>query len=142
MLPSGTAVIVLIIMAKLMSGTGQTMVMADGIARTFKTAYVILAPLIGLLGTFMTGSNMSSNILFGDFQLTTAQLLKLDSAMILAAQSAGESIGSSLSPSNIALGTAAAGNPGSEGKIMKTMIPVTVPALLLIGGILLAYQIM
>lgn len=142
MLPSGTAVIVLIIMAKLMSGTGQTMVMADGIARTFKTAYVILAPLIGLLGTFMTGSNMSSNILFGDFQLTTAQLLKLDSAMILAAQSAGGSIGSSLSPSNIALGTAAAGKPGSEGKIMKTMIPVTVPALLLIGGILLAYQIM
>ena len=54
------------------------MVLANGIASVLGEVYVILAPFVGLLGTFMTGSNMSSNILFGGFQMTTANLLGVD----------------------------------------------------------------
>ncbi len=73
-MPSGISIIGLVIMSKIMDGTGQTTVLANGIANVMGKVYVILAPFVGLLGTFMTGSNMSSNILFGGFQMTTANL--------------------------------------------------------------------
>lgn len=132
-MPSGIAVIGLVIMSKLMSGTGQTVVLANGIAEVLGKAYVILAPFVGLLGTFMTGSNMSSNILFGDFQMTTASLLKVDAATVLGAQSAGGAIGSAVSPSKIILGTTTANILGREGEVLKKILSVTVPATIAIG---------
>lgn len=135
-MPSGIAVIGLVIMSKIMDGTGQTVVLANGIAGVLGKIYVILAPFVGLLGTFMTGSNMSSNILFGGFQMTTAKLLKVNVAAILGAQSAGGCIGSAVSPSKIILGTTTAGILGKEGEVMKKLIAITVPATIVIGVIL------
>lgn len=135
-MPSGIAVIGLVIMSKIMDGTGQTVVLANGIANVLGKIYVILAPFVGLLGTFMTGSNMSSNILFGGFQMTTANLLKVNSAAILGAQSAGGAIGSAVSPSKIILGTTTAGILGREGEVLKKIIVITVPATIVIGAIL------
>ena len=132
-MPSGIAIIGLVIMSKIMGGTGQTSVLADGIARGLGKTYVILAPLVGMVGSFMTGSNMSSNILFGEFQVTTANLLHLNQAPILGAQTAGGSIGSAISPSNIILGTTTAGILGSEGKVLKRIIPFTTIMTLAIG---------
>lgn len=132
-MPSGIAVIGLVIMSKIMGGTGQTMVLADGIARILGKAYVILAPVVGMIGSFMTGSNMSSNILFGDFQVTTANLLHLDKAAFLGAQTAGGAIGSAISPSKIILGTTTAGILGSEGQVLKKIIPITLTTTLVIG---------
>ena len=131
--PSGIAVIGLIIMSKIMSGTGQTVVLANGISSVLGKAYVIFAPFVGLLGTFMTGSNMSSNILFGDFQMTTSNMLGVNSAAVLGAQSTGGAIGSAISPSKIILGTTTAQILGSEGKVMKKLLIVTVPTTLIIG---------
>ena len=119
--------------SKIMGGTGQTSVLADGIARVLGKTYVILAPLVGMVGSFMTGSNMSSNILFGEFQVTTANLLHLNQAPILGAQTAGGSIGSAISPSNIILGTTTAGILGSEGQVLKRIIPFTTIMTLAIG---------
>lgn len=135
-MPSGIAVIGLVIMSKIMDGTGQTVVLANGIADVLGNIYVILAPFVGLLGTFMTGSNMSSNILFGGFQMTTANLLNVNPAAILGAQSAGGAIGSAVSPSKIILGTTTANILGSEGEVLKRIIAVTVPATIIIGLIL------
>lgn len=135
-MPSGIAVIGLVIMSRIMSGTGQTVVLANGIANVLGRAYVVFAPFVGLLGTFMTGSNMSSNILFGDFQLTTANLLGVNAPAVLGAQSAGGAIGSAISPSKIILGTTTANILGSEGSVMKKIMTVTVPGTILIGAIL------
>lgn len=134
-MPSGIAIIGLVMMSKIMGGTGQTVVLANGIANMLGKVYIILAPFVGLLGTFMTGSNMSSNILFGGFQMTTAKLLHVNTAAILGAQSAGASIGCVSSPSNIVLGTTTANILGSEGKILKRIIVITLPATILIGMI-------
>ena len=119
-------------------GTGQTEVLANGIASVLGKVYVILSPFIGLLGSFMTGSNMSSNILFAGFQSTTAHLLDVNSSIVLGAQSAGGSIGSAISPSNIVLGTTTANILGSEGNVLKKIIVITVPAALVIGVLVLA----
>lgn len=131
--PSGISVIGLVIMSKLMSSTGQTVVLANGIANVLGKVYVVLAPFVGLLGTFMTGSNMSSNILFGDFQMTTSNLLQVDPAPVLGAQSTGGAIGSAVSPSKIILGTTTANILGKEGEVMKKIIGITVPAAIVVG---------
>lgn len=135
-MPSGIAVIGLVIMSRIMSGTGQTVVLANGIADVLGKRYVILAPFVGLLGTFMTGSNMSSNILFGDFQMTTAGLLHVNAPAVLGAQSAGGAIGSAISPSKIILGSTTANILGKEGVVMKKIITVTAPATILMGLLL------
>lgn len=134
-MPSGIAVIGLVIMSKIMDGTGQTVVLANGIANVLGKIYVILAPFVGLLGTFMTGSNMSSNILFGGFQTTTANLLQVDPNIVLGSQSAGGAIGSAVSPSKIILGTTTAGILGSEGNVLKKLLSITIPVTILIGVI-------
>lgn len=135
-MPSGIAIIGLIIMSKIMGGTGQTMVLADGIASILGKGYAVLAPVVGMIGSFMTGSNMTSNILFGDFQLTTANLLHMDASTILGAQTAGGAIGSAISPSKIILGTTTAGILGSEGQVLKKIIPITLVTTLFIGVII------
>lgn len=132
-MPSGMAVIGLVIMSKIMSGTGQTVVLSQGIAGVLGNKYLILAPFIGLLGTFMTGSNMSSNILFGDFQMTTSSLLGVNAPAVLGAQTAGGAIGAAVSPSKIILGTTTAGCLGKEGEVLKIMLTFTIPATIAIG---------
>lgn len=139
-LPSSLAVISLIIMSRIMSGTGQTEVLAQGVSNVLGSYYVIIAPFIGLLGSFITGSNMSSNILFANFQMTTSQIVGLNTHAILGAQTAGAGIGTSIAPGNIVLGTTTAGILGSEGKVLKKIIPFALGVASLYG--LLLYGLM
>lgn len=135
-MPSGMAVIGLVIMSKIMGGTGQTVVLSQGIANVLGSKYLLLAPFVGLLGTFMTASNMSSNILFGGFQVTTANLLNVSAPGVLGAQTAGGAIGSAVSPSKIILGTTTANILGREGEVLRIMLAITIPATILIGAFL------
>ena len=139
-MPSGSSVGGLVIMTRVMGVTGQTAVMAQGIANVLGKAYLILAPFVGLLGTFMTGSNMSSNILFGDFQVTTAKLLSVKEFATLSAQTAGGAIGAAVSPSKIILGTTTAGILGKEGDVLKKVMVSTIPAVIVIGLVVFLVQ--
>lgn len=140
-IPSSIAVLGFIMMSRVMGGTGQTIVLANGIANVLGPVYVIIAPVIGMLGAFMTSSNTASNILFGEFQLTTAKILNLDVAAILGAQTAGGAIGNTICPGNIILGTTTAGNLGSEGLILKKVLPLATTAAVIVGLILLVTQV-
>lgn len=135
-LPSGIALICLVVMSKIMDGTGQTIILANGITQVLGTIYVLLTPFVGMLGSFMTGSNMSSNILFGGFQVATAKILHISAPAMLGAQTAGGAIGSIISPSKILLGTTTADLLGSEGKVLREVFLIAIPAALLIGFIL------
>lgn len=137
-IPSSISVICFIAMSKIMSGTGQTTVMAQGIAGVMGEAYAALSSIVGLLGSFMTSSNMASNILFGSFQLTTAQVLGLNPAAILGAQTAGGAIGAAICPGNIVLGCTTAGIVGQEGKVLKKVLPITLAAAALVGVVMFA----
>lgn len=134
--PSSVALIGLIIMSKIMSGTGQTIVLATGVAKALDKAYVLLAPSIGLLGSFMTSSNMSSNILFGGFQKATSNILDLNEAAILGAQTAGGAIGNSIAPGSIILGTTTAGILGQEGNVLRKTLPIALTVAGICGLIL------
>ena len=130
-----------IVMSRIMGGTGMTVVLAEGIAGVFGPAYTWLAAVIGMLGAFMTSSNMASNILFAEFQLTTANILGLDPAGILGAQTAGGAIGNTICPGNIILGTTTAGILGKEGLVLKKVLPITVIAAVIVGGVLFITQV-
>ena len=90
-----------------------------------------------MLGSFITGSNMSSNILFGSFQMTTAELVGLQPAPILAAQTVGGSAGSLISPSKIVLGATTAGHPEMVGAIIRKLLPVALLFSLSSGAVVL-----
>lgn len=132
-IPPGLAILGFIIMSRIMGGTGQTYVLAQGIATTLGVSYVIFSPMVGLLGAFMTSSNMSSNILFGKFQLTIAELLGVNAAKIVAAQTAGGTVGTALTPGSVILGATTAGIMGQEGNILKKLLPIGSVLAIVIG---------
>lgn len=135
-IPSAVAVAAFIMMSRVMGGTGQTVVLARGIAQVLGRGYAVLAPVVGMLGSFMTSSNMASNILFAGFQLTTAKLLNFDPALILGAQTAGGAIGNTICPGNIILGATTAGILGREGIVLRRILPLTLAAAVIVGIIL------
>ncbi|MGB3159780.1 MAG: L-lactate permease [Carnobacterium sp.] len=130
------AIFSLLCLSRIMAGTGQTFIMAQGIAKVLKEKYVFIAPFIGLLGSFMTGSNLTSNILFSEFQLHVSEQIGLKTSFILGAQTAGGGIGTSIAPGNIILGTTTAGILGSEGRVLIKLIPYTLVAAAIFGVLL------
>jgi lactate permease len=71
----------------------------------------------------MTGSNTNSNVVFGQLQLRTAELLGYSVPLLLAAQTAGAAIISVLAPSKVVVGASTAGMGGKEGIILRRLIP-------------------
>ena len=122
--PATIAVILLICMSKVMGGTGQVLILAQGTAAATGPFYAIFAPFIGVLGAFMTSSCMASNILFGSFQQTMADILQMSPQVLLGAQTGGGSIGNVICPGNVLLGTTTAGILGKEGQLLKKLIPI------------------
>ncbi len=108
--------------ALLMEQSGMTAVIATGIGRAFQPVYPFLAPFIGLLGSFMTGSNTNSNVVFTGLQMQASQLLGLPAALILAAQTTGGALGTMLAPARIIVGCSTAGLVGQEGLVLKRTV--------------------
>ena len=80
--------------------------------------YPLCAPLIGALGTFVTGSGTSSEVLFGNVQLEAARAIGANEYWLVAANSLGTSAGKMLAPQSIAIGCAACGLSGKDGEIL------------------------
>lgn len=135
--PSALSVALLLMMSKVMGGSGQIEVLAQGTAAMAGSMYGLLAPAVGLLGAFMSSSNVSSNILFGQFQESMARLTGYSDVLMLAAQTAGAATGTMISPSKVLLGTTTAGIVGQEGEIIKRLIVPVLFVSLLIGLVVL-----
>jgi lactate permease len=95
--------------------------------------YPLIAPWIGALGAFMTGSNTNSNVMFASLQMHTAQLLGISVPVILAAQTAGAGVASVIAPAKIVVGTSTADLAGREGEVMSKMLPYIIILVLLIS---------
>lgn len=135
---STIAVIALVAMATVMQGAGQAEVLAQGVAAATGGFYGFLAPFIGVLGAFMTSSNLASNLLFGTFQETTAVTAGLDSSAVLGAQTAGGAVGNTIAPGNVLLGTTTAGILGREGDVLRITFPLGLLISAIIGVVVLS----
>lgn len=134
---STIAVVALVAMAAVMQGAGQAQVLAKGTALATGDFYAFLAPFVGLLGAFMTSSNLASNLLFGNFQASTAAAANLDKAAILGAQTAGGAVGNTVAPGNVLLGTTTAGILGREGDVLRITFPLALMICVVIGAVVL-----
>lgn len=128
-----TTVLILMIMALIMNNSGMIFIFAKGMANFSGKLFPVFSPFIGILGAFLTGSNTSSNVLFGAFQLNTAGLLDLSPVMISSTQSLGGSLGSAIAPAKILLGTSVVGILNKEGEIIKRCIGYTLSIGLIVG---------
>ena len=84
--------------------------------------FAFLSGLIGWLGVAVTGSDTSSNALFGALQVTAAKDAGLEPTLIAAANSSGGVLGKMISPQNLAIGAAAVGMAGQEGDLFRTVL--------------------
>jgi lactate permease len=81
----------------------------------------------------LTGSDTSSNALFCGLQRTTADQLRLDPALMAAANTAGGVTGKMVSPQSLSVATAAAGLPGQEGMLFRRAILHSIAQALLVA---------
>ncbi len=100
--------------------------------------YPVFVPLLGWVGTFLTGYGVASLMLFGDLQVHAAALLKVSAVHLAAGLTVGSSIGSISSPFKIAIAAPMCGAVGQEGLILRRTIPLGVAASLVIGMIMWA----
>ncbi len=81
--------------------------------------FPFFSPFLGWLGVFLTGSDTSSNALFGSLQANTANQLGLDPTLAVAANTTGGVTGKMISPQSIAVACAAVGLQGQESKLFR-----------------------
>ena len=94
--------------------------------------FPFVAPLLGWLGVFITGSDTSSNALFSNIQLQTARSLGLNPVLTVAANSSGGVAAKMLSPQSIAVATASTNLTGQEGRLFRFTILHSIGMVLLI----------
>jgi len=109
--------------AKIMGYAGMISTIASFFVGTLGSFYPLVAPLLGALGTFVTGSGTSSGVLFGNVQVQAAQSIGVDATWLAAANSLGTSAGKMLSPQSIAIGCASCNLTGKDGEILGRIAP-------------------
>ncbi len=93
--------------------------MAQGIAALAGRGFLFVSPFIGILGSFISGSNTVSNILFSSLQFETATILALPPVLIVALQVVGGGIGNMVCVNNVVAVCATLGIIGIEGRLIR-----------------------
>ena len=130
---SAITIVAIVALAKVMGYSGMIGVIAQILVLITGDFYPLIAPLIGALGTFVTGSDTSANVLFGGLQVEAANAIGMNPYWLAAANTAGATAGKMISPQSIAVATAATGIIGSEGKILQATLKVCAIYVIIIG---------
>lgn len=108
-------------LAYVMNQSGQTITLGLWAAGA-GAFFAFLSPMIGWLGVAVTGSDTSSNALFGALQVTAAKDAGVSQTLLAAANSSGGVLGKMISPQNLAIGAAAVGMAGQEGDLFRKVL--------------------
>jgi lactate permease len=108
-------------LAYVMNQSGQTITLGLWAAGA-GDFFAFLSSLIGWLGVAVTGSDTSSNALFGALQVTAANEAGMSPTLLAAANSSGGVLGKMISPQNLAIGAAAVGMAGQEGDLFRKVL--------------------
>ncbi len=108
-------------LAYVMNLSGQTITIGTWIAGT-GAAFAFLSPVLGWLGTAVTGSDTSANALFATLQQTAARQIGIDETLLVAANTSGGVVGKMISPQNLTIAATAVGLLGREADIFRKVI--------------------
>lgn len=139
--PTTVTILSLVGVAMVMTYSGMTFLLAQGLTGTVGALFPFLSPFLGLLGTVITGSNTNSNVLFGALQRDAANLLRMDPVLMAALQTAGGALGSMIAPAKVVLATVTTGLAGQEGRVMRVTAPYALAMTFLLGLIGLVSQL-
>ena len=114
-------VMAVLALAFVMNASGQTITLGTWMAGA-GGAFALLSPILGWLGTAVTGSDTSANSLFGALQVTAAARAGLSPVLMAASNSSGGVLGKMISPQNLAIGAAAVEMHGREGDLFRRVI--------------------
>jgi lactate permease len=123
-------------LAYVMNMSGQTTTLGTWAAGA-GAFFAFLSPIIGWFGTAVTGSDTSTNSLFGGLQVAAAHKSGLSPVLLAGANSSGGVLAKMISPQNLAIGAAAVGLAGREGDIFRKVIAWSVGFVLLMGVLVL-----
>ncbi len=134
--PAIVTVMTVLALAYVMNQSGQTITLGRWLAGA-GGAFAFLSAILGWLGVAVTGSDTSSNALFGALQVQAAHDAHISPTLLAAANSSGGVLGKMLSPQNLAIGAAAVGLAGKEGDLFRKVVGWSV--VMIIGMAALVY---
>lgn len=108
-------------LAYVMDFSGQTLTIGTWIAGT-GAVFAFLSPLLGWIGTYVTGSDTTANALFSGLQATVGQQIGLDPYLTVASNASGGVLGKMISPQNLAIAATSVGLAGHESVILRRII--------------------
>lgn len=128
---SAATILEVMALAYLMNISGMVLTIGTLLAGT-GTFFLLLSPLIGYLGTAISGSTTSANALFAALQETTALQIGLPGAFAVALNTAGGVIGKLIAPQSLAIAAAAMGEPERETDLLHEVLGWSLALLLFV----------
>jgi len=121
-------------LAYVMNFSGQTISIGTFVAG-LGAAFAFFSPVLGWVGTAVTGSDTSANALFANLQKTAALESGLDPYLMTAANTSGGVVGKMISPQSLAIAATAVSMQGQESKIFRSVIPWSIGMLIVLCGL-------
>jgi len=118
-------------LAYVMNISGQTVTIGTWIAGA-GAFFAFLSPVLGWLGTAVTGSDTSANALFAKLQATAGAKAGIDPTLLVSANTTGGVVGKMISPQNLTIAASAAGLDGRESEILRRVLPWSAGLLLVL----------
>jgi lactate permease len=125
--PVVVALVTMLGLARLLVHSGMIQALAEAAAGGMGAAWPVVAPGVGAVGTFVTGSATASNALLTDLQAATAEGAGLPVLPVLGAQGFGAAVGNLIAPHNLVAAAAVVGLTGRESEVLRRTLPVALP---------------
>ena len=126
-------------LADVFNYSGMANTMAHGFAQ-IGPAFLVLAPIVGWIGVALSGSNTSTNALFGAFQYSVGGLLHMPSLLLPSLNSVGAEIGKPIAPQTASVGVSTSQFVRREGQVIRHNLPWTLVLLAYLLLIALFYR--
>lgn len=138
-IPALIAMCGLLAVSNIMIGTGMMTLLASALSSIAGMFYPFIAVAIGSLGSFMTGTGLGSNIMFGPMHIEAAKALALNPVTIFASQNVGAALGNMICPNNVVAVATTVSILGKEGTLMRKVLPSFFTILIVYGLVALIY---
>jgi lactate permease len=137
--PAIAAIVSMLALGFVTKSSGMDVVLGLAFTRTGAFWYPIFGTLLGWLGVALTGSDTSSNVLFGNLQKITATKLGLNPILMASANTTGGVMGKMIDAQSIVVAAAATGETGHEGKLLRAVLWHSIALALLVGAVVWIY---
>jgi lactate permease len=135
-LPTFLVITSMVLISNIMNYAGMTKFLAIKLIDVFGYFYPFVSPFLGAIGTFLGGSDTTSNALFGALQTEAAKSIGVSPVWLASANATGATGGKLISIQNLTLAVSGINKKGEEGKLMRVVFPYFLFYLLIMGVII------